>query len=413
MMALMGIVATLTMTVADAKPLPRIAVRNGRFVNTATGREMRPCGFNYIRLRVRGTPPNTYLWHDTFNPTSYDPDRAERMFREISKRGFNLVRVFLDPSAGEGFVEREGANELSPRYLANLFDFLKRARANRVYVMLCFCYLPPRASYSIGRRVANVEGGNTQYLHPDYVQAKARWMADVCAAIKAHEPGLLSTVFSYELENESHFIATQAPFSLRGAVVQWGGKSYDTAKAEDLQRLADDAIVTAIDAAERAVRAVDRQALVGASVFTFRAVGRSGPARLTEDRTPDNRFPARPLAIARSRSAYVDVHFYPTGDGTIDEDYRSIEFEELHEACKRAGKPMIVGEIGAFKFAFKTLESAADAMERSIGRLFRDGWKGFLYWTYDNEEQREQLWEATAGGGELLRALERVTKKGA
>ncbi len=404
MLAMVAIAMYADMPHAE-RSLPRIAVRSGRFVVAATGEEFRPRGFNYIRLR-RTAPSGGHLWHDTLNPATYDGTRAERMFADLHQRGFNVVRIFLDPLPGAGFVEKAGAADLSAGYLGCLFDFLSRARSHRVYVILCFCYLPDRQSYNVGAPPPHIAGGNQQYLHPGYVQAKARWMADVCAAIEKHDPELSSTVFAYELENESHYEATEPPFSLTSGVVRWNGKTYDASKAEDLQRLADDGIVYAINAAHEAVRKVDPRALVGASVFTFRAVGRSGPGRLRDDKTQDPRFPARALAIARSKSAYVDVHFYPMNDRNLDEDYASIEFETLETECIRKGKPRIVGEIGAFKFAYKDLASASAAMERSLRRLDSDGWVGFLYWTYDNEEQSDMLWEATAGDGLMLRTLQ-------
>jgi len=405
MLAVIG-AAALYRAEAPSRALPRITVRQGRFVEAGTGRAFAPRGFNYIRLRTFEKDGIKHLWHDTLNPASYSPDRTEAMFADLQKRGFNVVRIFLDPMPGAGFVEKAGAESLSPGYLRNLFDFLGRARAHAVYVIPCFCYLPDRAAYRSGPPPEHVSGGNQQYLNPEHVRARARYMADVCAAVKAHDPGLLSTVLAYELENESHFIATEPPFSLTSILIRWQARTYDSSKPADLQRLADDGIAFAINASRDAVRKVDPEALVGASVFTFRAVGRTGPGKLREDKTPDVRFPARPLAIARSRSAYVDVHFYPVNESTLDEDYRSIEWPELRAACRKAGKPLIIGEIGAFKFAYKDLASASAAMRKSLARLLGDGFQGFLYWTYDNLEQSDTLWEATASHGEMMEALE-------
>ncbi len=390
------------------KALPRIAVRGGRFIEAATRRTFVPRGFNYIRLRTFEKDGAKHLWHDTLNPAGYSPARTEAMFADVRRRGFNIVRIFLDPMPGAGFVEKAGAEGLSPPYMRNLLDFLERARAHGVYVIPCFCYLPDAVRYRTGPPPEGIRGGNQQYLHPEHADARGRYMADVCEAIKKHDPALLSTVFAYELENESYFMATEPPFSMTSGKVRWGGREYDASDPADLQRLADDGIVAALASAHRQVTRVDRQALVGASVFTFRAVGRSGPCKLREDKTPDPRFPARPMAIARSKSAYVDIHFYPVKPDTLDGDYRSIEFTELRDACRKAGKPMIVGEIGAFKFAYPDLPSAAEAMRASLDRLFKDGFAGFLYWTYDNMEQSDALWEAPAGKGEIMAVLERA-----
>ncbi|NUQ71611.1 MAG: cellulase family glycosylhydrolase [Chthonomonadales bacterium] len=391
-----------------AAPLPRVGVRSGGFVRS--GRAFRPSGFNYIRLRQAESDGNRFLWHDTLSPETYSGERASRMFGDIAGRGFNVVRIFLDPLSPAGFVDRAGAGELSPRYMANLLDFLSRARASGVYVILCFSYVPDRLAYRPGPPPENVEGLNQMYLHPGAYQARARYMADVCSAIRRHDASLLSTVFAYELENESHYAADQKPFSLTSGTVRWGGREYDAARPEDLQRLADDGIIAAANAARRAVRKVDPRALVSVSAFTFRAVGRSGPGRLRADRTPDTRFPVRPLAIARSRADYVDLHFYPMDERTIDDDYRSIEFDAVRSACRRSGKPMLVGEIGAFKRPYPEVAAAAAAMTSSLRRLEKDGFAGFLYWTYDNEEQSGDLWHARAGHGEIMAALETLIR---
>ena len=408
MVPLWGLMGVGALPPEPIRALPRIAVRGGRFVETGTFRPFVPRGFNYIRLRTFEKDGAKHLWHDTLNPVTYSPERTEAMFLDVQKRGFNVVRIFLDPMPEFGFVEKAGAEGLSTKYMRNLLDFLERARSHGVYVIPCFCYLPDAARYRTGPPPDGIRGGNQQYLHPEHAEMRARYMADVCAAIKKHDPALLSTVFAYELENESHFMATEPPFSSTAGTVQWGSQEYDASNPADLQRLADDGIIAAVASAHRQVTRVDREALIGASVFTFRAVGRHGPGRLREDKTPDPRFPARPLAIARSKSAYVDIHFYPVKPDTLDGDYRSIEFPQLREACRKAGKPMIVGEIGAFKFAYADLPSAAEAMRISLDRLFKDGFTGFLYWTYDNMEQSDMLWEALAGNGEIMAVLERA-----
>lgn len=51
---------------------------------------------------------------------------------------------------------------------------------------------------------------------------------------------------------------------------------------------------------------------------------------------------------------------------------------------------------------------ATPAILRALDRLQTDGWAGFLYWTYDNLEQSDHLWEATAGDGLMLSMLEKA-----
>jgi hypothetical protein len=380
--------------------VPRIGVRDGRFVEVASGRPFHPGGFNYIRLRGG--------WHGTFAPQSYDAERAEAMLADLAGRGFNTVRVFIDNRAPNGIVASTDAEELSPQYMANFLDFLGRASRHKVYVIPSLVHLPMGKRYReiAGPAPEKMGGVNRLYLHQGDIDAKARYAADFVAAIKRHDPDLLPAVFAYELDNETYFMATRPPFSLtEGTLTPADGKTYDLSSQADLQEMADSHVVRWADACLEAIRAVDPQAMVSTSVFTFRAVGRSGPGRLRADKTRDGRFPARPLALARSKLSYLDVHFYSAGDEEmVRRDLESIEFEAFHAACAKAGKPMIVGEFGSFKAAQKTVGEAAAAVTDLLEKVRGRGFVGFLYWTYDTDEQAF-IWNARSQQGEILEAL--------
>ena len=392
-----GVLGAFAVTAAGA-PLPRIAVREGRFVEKDTGRAVAPVGFNYIRLRPR--------WHGTFAPGRYDADRADAMLADLRRGGFNAVRVFLDPAPKDGLALDAGAPGLSPTYLANVLDFLARATKHRVYVVPSLLMLPPTKEYNelVGRERRQFGHGNEMYFDDGFVRAKARFVADFLAAVKARDAALLPTVLACELDNETHFLASGEPFSRAEGTFQWGGAAYDLARSADCQKLADAAVVRWADACVDAARTVDPDAMVTVNVFTFAAVGRSGPGRLREDKTSDKRFPARPLALTRTKLAYLDIHFYPFDDKTLDRDLASIELLELRAAAGKAGKPLIMGEFGAFRKAWPTLEQAAAAMKAHVARVRGLGFAGWLYWTYDTDEQ-PFLWNARSGKGEVLESL--------
>lgn len=114
--------------VAGDLPLPRIVVNNGNFQNVDSGEVFTPRGFSYIRLNADG-------WHNTFEPGAYDSARAESMLADLASSGFNTTRVFIDETIGPGSVASFEATELSPAYMANVFDFLGRARGHEIYVV--------------------------------------------------------------------------------------------------------------------------------------------------------------------------------------------------------------------------------------------------------------------------------------
>lgn len=398
-----GIMIVIKPSPSKSSPMPRITTRNGQFVEAKTGKVFRPRGFNYIRVRDVG-----YLWHDTFNPNSYRPERVEAALSDIAANGFNTVRVFIDPMPGAGSVATKEAQELSPAYMANVCDFLARACRLRLYVIFALCYLPNTPPYRPDQPgPAGVEGGNLPLLHPGLIAAKARYMTDFAAAIAQQDRGLLSTVFAYELDNETHLMATKPPFSTRNGSVVFQGKTYSLTSDDELQRLADAGTQALADACVEAVRRVDPEAMISADVFTFAAVGRTGPSRLTQDRSPDPRFPARPLALAQTNLSYLDIHLYSTDEASLERDLKSVEWEAVREACRRAGKPILMGECGVFKGAAPTAEQAADLLTKHIRRVLERGFVGFLHWTYDTDEQAE-LWNARMERGTLFRALIQV-----
>jgi len=383
---------------ATAGRLPRITVRDGRFVEKASGKRFRPLGFNYIRLRPR--------WHGTFAPKRYEAARAEAMLADLRRNGFNTVRVFIDPAGREGIVESTAAEGFSQAYMGNVLDFLTRARRHGVYVIPSLLALPACRRYNavVGRDRRQFGHGNEMYLDERFLRAKARFVSDFVAAVKRRDAGLLSTVLAYELDNETHFFANAGPFAEKQGTLQWNGKSYDRSSSEDLQRLADAAVIRWADACVDAAGKVDPDAMVSVNVFTFAAVGRKGPNALRESKTKDRRFPARPLALARTKLSYIDIHFYPFRPDTLDRDLASIEFDRFREACKAAKKPLIMGEFGSFKKNHKTLAEAAAAMRKHLARVRALGFEGFLYWTYDTDEQ-PYLWNAKSGKGEIFEVL--------
>lgn len=388
-------------------PLPRICVREGRFVEKVSGRPFVPRGFNYIRLIPVNHPKGPRPTHGTFAPSHYDAKKVEAMFADLRQNGFNVVRVFIHHGYKEGIAGSKDSLELSPAYLANFIDFLKRGRRHGVYVIPALGWLPQSKGYLdlIGEKPKDIQGKNLYYLHRGFINAKAKYMADFARAIQKHDPDLLTTIFAYELENETHLVATQAPFSLtEGTCTPADGKTYDLTSAQELQKMADENVNLWADACVDAVHAVDPEVMVSTNVFTFRAVHRTGPGKLRTDQSEDERFPARPLALTRTKLDYLDIHFYPMDDKTLDRDLKSIEFDEFKKACDEKGIPLIMGEYGAFNFAYKTLDEAVVAMEKHLTRVRDLGFVGDIYWTYDCDEQ-DRLWNAKSGEGQIFKML--------
>jgi hypothetical protein len=157
-----------------------------------------------------------------------------------------------------------------------------------------------------------------------------------------------------------------------------------------------------------AIRRVDPAAMVSTNVFTFWAVHRSGPAKLRSDQTADRRFPALSLALTKSRLSYLDVHLYSAGDDNdFQKDLASIEFDRLRQACRETGKPLIMGEFGSLKKTQKTISEASAAVVDLLRKAVDHGFTGFLYWTYDDDDE-PTLWNGKSEHGEIFEALSKA-----
>lgn len=388
-------------------PLPRIAIHKGRFVKKDTGNIFIPRGFNYIRLREFPGIPEA-LWHDTFNPKRYNPAETHALFSHLKEKGFNVVRVFIDHLPEQGILETKNSSRLSEIYMDNVCHFLSEAGKNGVYVILAFPWFPDSPAYHRidKENPENKPYHNASFFHPLYIAVKMRYLSDFVKTVRERNPDLLSAIFAYELENETHFCADELPFTLEDRNFKFLSSSYDLTKPEEKQRLADDAIQNWADLCVKAFRKHDEGALVAANVFTFHAVGRSGPVSHFRENAPDRRFPARPLALLKSRIDFLDIHLYATADveESMKKDLESIEFSEVKRECQKRGKPIIMGEFGAFKERFPDINLAAKAMKQQADLSRELGFEGWLYWTYDSDEQT-RLWNAISEGGVILKYL--------
>lgn len=375
---------------------PRIVVQSGRFVEERSGKIFVPRGFNYTRLG------GTQAYHVVFSPLRYDKMRAERMFSDSAKHDFNVVRVF----AGAGFLDAGDANGVTPQFFENALDFLRRARRHNVRVIFTLDWIPPGKRYS---DISKPEPDDLKYvsllyLNPPHIKAKARFFRDFISFIKARDANLLSSVFSWELENEAFLDVNAPPFSRTSGSWTYAGKTYDLSRDEDLQAIADLGTQQWANTLADAIRAEDPKALVSASVFTFAAVGRSGPNKLRQDKTPDTRFPLRARVLAQTRISYLDIHLYALDEAGLARDLESIEWPETLAECRRTGKPLMMGEFGAFRGGHANASVAAPAIRAHLRRVAKLGFSGFLMWTYDTHEQRE-LFNAKSEGDVLFNAF--------
>ena len=370
----------------------RIGVRTvdgmGEFYDRLTGEKFIPRGFNYIRLAPMGGP-GSGLWHSTLNPGFYEPERAGLALQAMGEDGYNVVRIFIDccrPGSNAG--DPQGG--VSQPYLENVIDFLERAKANRVYVLMVMDLTPAQGGYDEmwSQCCTLFDGENLRYLTPGGHTGERRFNQDfIRALIEANAP--VDAIFAYDLTNEVHFSVNAPPFSLTsGKVTTANGTTYDIADPGDKQRMMEENLVYWIDRQRAAILEVDPTALVTVS---FPAINLG---ETTIDPAP---------AIFESTADFVDLHAY-LGWGVSFTQYMG-----RFGVAEPTEKPLILGEFGADRRGFADAAAAAGALLDLQVESCRYGFDGWLLWTWDGDEQ-EDLWNGMSEDGVISRELSPIVR---
>ncbi len=384
-------------TAATSIPDHRIGIRVvdgvGEFYDRQTGEKFIPRGNNYIRLAYQVTPDGSrILFHSTFNVGSYEPERADEALRRMHDEGYNTVRVMLngccvanalgDPSGG-----------VSSEYVANLTDFLKRARANGIYVLLEPGDLPAAGGYIKildSTWSEDFSGNSAPYLRAGGVRANVQQWRDLIAEL-VRQGAPLDAILAYELRNEVFFEADFPPLSLESGVVQTAnGASYDMASSEDKQRMMGEGLVYWIDTLRTEILKLDPNALVTVGFFWPQ---KPHPARIGDPRLIETR-----PAIWESTADFIDLHPYPGWDLNLSEYVDNFGMAGMQE------KPIIMGEFGAARSSYADEAAAARALHDWQVESCKYGFDGWLLWTYDTEEQPE-FYSGLSGKGLIDQAL--------
>lgn len=416
---ILGLVALILspLVVAAAEPpqpLGRIAIRNGCFFDTVTGKPFRPLGANYFRIApIREEKKG----HSTFSPCSYDEEFVSRMMATLAREGFNTVRTFLSYHSGlNGIVTSPESAERSRSYLRNLAHFLRAAQAQRIRVILTWdtwmpesrewaeMPLPDEPCHGWIPTAGNDFKSNGFRLSPEPIRARANAICALIESLKKSAPDLLPVVLAWELENEVHFNLDQEPFLSRSTGFAFGGRTFDLGTDIGAQRLMDTASRSWANACADAIHAVDPEALVSASVFTFHAVGRQGPGTWSGDQTKDMRIPARPLALLESRLDFVDIHLYAGQSESetiaqhLKRDLDSVEISHLAREARRLGKPILIGESGVAARHMRrgpdwqTIphETGVNLLREFHQALCTFSFAGVVHWHYGNPDSAAQ-----------------------
>ena len=380
---------------AAAVPQHRIGVRvvggDGEFFDRRGGAKFVPRGSTYLRRGWRDVGGGRLISHQaTFDVGIYDAVAAESALAAMHAQRYNVVKVFLDAACVRTCLGDATTALLSFDYLTNVLDFLRRAKANDLQVVLAIDE-PPWGTTWNAHVGAPFDGFNAWYLTRagvDGFSAFWRTFAATLAALRAP----LDAVWAYELGGETWFQADREPLSRRsGNVTTANGHTYDLADEAQRDEMLAAGLAHFTERVRTAIRSVDPTVLVTMGVIS--------PTSPHGWRPGDTRIALPLAALERTPLDFVDLHVYPGWDLPLPLLAENV-------GLRPSRKPVVVGELGAYHFAFPTVDAAAAGLASWQAESCAYGIDGWLLWTWDTPTPAEpRMWAAAAENGHLAQAL--------
>jgi len=384
-------------------PTHRIGVRMtggfGEFYDKQTGLTFVPRGSIFVRRRLNETPAGQFVWSSsTFAVGAYSSSAAETALTAMAAENYDVVRIFLDVTCRSGcLTDTVFADNLSRAYLANLADFLRRAKAHGIYVLLATEALPYGSIYEAeanAGRGPNFGAENALYLTTAGADAYRHFFTVLIQNLN-FLGAPLDYVWGYEIAAEQFYRSNAAPLSLdTGLVTTGNGSTYDMSVAGQKQSMMDENLSWWAGRVRSAILAADSTALV--------SMGFLWPQSPNPARSGDTRVVRARPTIDSSSLDFFDVHLDPGVELTFP------QYMENYELLTPAVKPVVIGDFGAFKYAYPTPDDAQEILTSVEADSCPYGIDGWLHWSWNTTEfgpAEQPLWEGSASGGLIDQAL--------
>jgi plastocyanin len=384
-------------------PTHRLGVRNAggydEFFDKQTGLSFVPRASIFVRRRLNETPTGQFVFSSsTFAVGAYNAVAAEVALANMQTEGYNAVRIFLDVTCKTWcLADNTQFDGLSRPYLGNLADFMRRAKTHGIYVLLAAEALPYGSFYESLAKTdccTTFDKENVHYLTANGAEGHRRfWVALIQALNSLGAP--LDYVWGYEIVAEQFYRENVAPLSFGAGLVTTGnGSTYDMAVPAQKQLMMDENLSWWAGQVRSGILSVDSTALVSIGFLWPKG---PNPARAGDPRVVR----ARPVVDASSLD-FFDIHLHPGAELTF------AQYMQNFELTAQPVKPVVIGEFGAYKYAYPT---PADA-ERILRSIEADscpfGIDGWAHWSWDTTEWGTgelPFWEGSAAGFLIDQAL--------
>jgi hypothetical protein len=365
-----------------------------QFYHAGTGQRFAPRGNNYVKLAAQTTYSGQPLeHHSTFSVGLYNPGLAEQALSSMESQRYNTVRVFLSSCCTGGIGNPAGG--VSPSYVANLADFLRRALSHGIWVVIAATLLPEVGGYQelVGATSAGFGYPNSLFLTSGGVQAYQQYWRDVVRELQ-QQRAPLEAILGYELFSEAHFDLSQPPFNQPSGLLQTAnGKTYDLSDPVARQLLQDENLIFFANQVRGSIRAEDQAALVTLSTLPN---SHPHPSPYLRSDLAGSTYPV----LARSDLDFISIHPYAGLQLSLSDWMENLGIPAL------LTKPLVMTEFGIPRVATSSPSLAGAVLHRWQSDSCRFGVSGWMLWTWDTQTQPDgNYWFATAGDGVVDRAL--------
>ena len=371
----------------------RPAMGGDEFYNRNTGQKFVPRGSTFARRQLN----QGVFGPSTFIVGSYNHAAADLALAAMQAENYNVVRIFLDVRCTVGCLTNTlSVDHLSRPYLTNVAAFMQLAKSRGIFTLISLEALPYGSKYEDLWRedcCATFGAENLTYLNTDGVNAHRQfWQALHGALRSVNAP--LDYVWGYELVSEAFFRDGSPPLSFgSGLVTTANGSTYDMSVPAQKQAMMDENLVHWVNQVRAAILAVDPTALVSLGTLWPKS---PNPARAGDTRV----IRAQPLYT--SNLDFVGLHLHPGVELTYD------DYMENYELTAPVAKPVVLGDFGAFQFAYPTVADAERALKGVQADSCASGIDGWVFFSWDTTEfgsGEAPLWNGMSPGGSISQAL--------
>lgn len=370
------------------------------FFDRTTGNSFIPRGNNYVRLAALNCPNAPAAYHSALDVGLYDPNGVDAALMLMQTNGYNVDRIWLNGWCQDNTIGNP-AGGLSSAYLANLVDFLQRAKNHNIYVILTIDWVPLFGGYEDDfAGCTQFNDYNTLNLCAGGVKANTSFFHDLVQDLIAqHAP--LDAIFAYELRNEYYYNSDLPPLSFTsGTVTTADGLTYDMSSQTSRQQMMDNGLIYFTKQGRAAILALDPTAMVTVGFFV--------PQGPNPTRVGDTRVIQMYPAIANSTADFVDLHPYALAGGlTLAQYVQNFGFT----AAQQQNQPVVMAEFGELQSDYPAESTAATVAHDWQVQSCSYGFKGWVWFTWDTTNAEYSLvggplyWSATMGSGLINQAL--------